>query len=89
MIRLTYILEETGLNSGQRPAVLIEAFSNFPHPSKAYDRIIIIIIIIVMRHRLDALLLTQVCFGLKFCPSVLEIVGLRVPARYIKRLCIV
>jgi hypothetical protein len=36
------------------------------------------------RHRLDALFLTQVCFGFKFCPSVLEIVGLRVPARYIR-----
>jgi hypothetical protein len=28
--------------------------------------------------------LTQVYFGFKFCPSVLEIVGLRVPARYIR-----
>jgi hypothetical protein len=36
------------------------------------------------RHRLDALFPTQVFFGLKFCPSVLEIVGLRVPARYIR-----
>jgi hypothetical protein len=36
------------------------------------------------RHRLDALLLTQVYFSFKFCPSVLEIVGLRVPARYIR-----
>jgi hypothetical protein len=36
------------------------------------------------RHRLDALFLTQVYFGFKFCPSVLEIVGLRVPARYIR-----
>jgi hypothetical protein len=34
------------------------------------------------RYRLDALFLTQVYFGFKFCPSVLEIVGLRVPARY-------
>jgi hypothetical protein len=38
----------------------------------------------IRRHRLDALFLTQVYFGLKFCPSVLEIVGLRVPARYIR-----
>jgi hypothetical protein len=30
------------------------------------------------RHRLDALFLTQVYLGFKFCPSVLEIVGLRV-----------
>jgi hypothetical protein len=36
------------------------------------------------RHRLDALFLTQVYIGIKFCPSVLEFVGLRVPARYIK-----
>jgi hypothetical protein len=36
------------------------------------------------RHRLDALFLTQVYFGLKFCPSVLEIVGLRVPAQCIR-----
>jgi hypothetical protein len=34
------------------------------------------------RYHLDALFLTQVYFVLKFCPSVLEIVGLRVPARY-------
>jgi hypothetical protein len=39
------------------------------------------------RHRLDALFLIQVYFGLKFCPSVLEIVGLRVPARYITLHC--
>jgi hypothetical protein len=38
----------------------------------------------IRRHRLDALFLTQVYFGLKFCPSVLEIVGLRVPARYVR-----
>jgi hypothetical protein len=36
------------------------------------------------RHRLDALFLLQVYFGFKFCPSVLEIVGLRVPARYFR-----
>ncbi|PNF32147.1 hypothetical protein B7P43_G02842 [Cryptotermes secundus] len=36
------------------------------------------------RHRLDALFLIQVYFGSKFCPSALEIVGLRVPARYIR-----
>jgi hypothetical protein len=36
------------------------------------------------RYRLDALFLTQVYVGFKFCPSVLEIVGLRVPARYIR-----
>jgi hypothetical protein len=38
----------------------------------------------IRRHHLDALFLTQVYFGLKFCPPVLEIVGLRVPARYIR-----
>jgi hypothetical protein len=32
----------------------------------------------------DALFLIQVYFGLKFCPSVLEVAGLRVPARYIR-----
>jgi hypothetical protein len=36
------------------------------------------------RHRLDALFLTKVFFGFKFCPSVLEIVGLWVPARHIR-----
>jgi hypothetical protein len=36
------------------------------------------------RHRLDALFLTSVYFGFKICPSVLEIVGLRVPARNIR-----
>jgi hypothetical protein len=38
----------------------------------------------VRRHRLDAFFLTQVYSGSKFCPSVLEIVGLRVPAGYIR-----
>jgi hypothetical protein len=36
------------------------------------------------RHRLDKIFLTQVCLGFKFCLSVLVIVGLRVPARYIR-----
>jgi hypothetical protein len=36
------------------------------------------------RHLLDSLFLTQVYFGFKFCPSVLEIVGLTVPSRYIR-----
>jgi hypothetical protein len=36
------------------------------------------------RHRLDALFLIQVYFGFKSCPSVLEFVFLRVPARYIR-----
>jgi hypothetical protein len=44
----------------------------------------IIIIIIIIRHRLDAFFLTQVYSGSKFCPSVLEIVGLRVPAGFIR-----
>jgi hypothetical protein len=34
------------------------------------------------RHRLDAFFLTHVYLVLKFCPSVLETVGLRVPVRY-------
>jgi hypothetical protein len=36
------------------------------------------------RHHIDALFVTQVYRGSKFCPSVLEIVGLRVPARYLR-----
>jgi hypothetical protein len=36
------------------------------------------------RHRLDAFFLPEVYRGVKFCPSVLGIVGLRVPARYIR-----
>jgi hypothetical protein len=36
------------------------------------------------RHRLDALFLIQVYFGSEFCPSLLEIVALRVPAWYIR-----
>jgi hypothetical protein len=36
------------------------------------------------RHRLDSLFLTSVYFGSKFCPSVLEIFRLRVPAQYIR-----
>jgi hypothetical protein len=38
----------------------------------------------IRRHHLYALFLTQVYFGLKFCPSVLEIVSLRVPVQYIR-----
>jgi hypothetical protein len=40
----------------------------------------------MMKHHLDALFLIQVDIGSKFCPSVLEIVGLRVPSRYIRDL---
>jgi hypothetical protein len=40
------------------------------------------------RHHLDALFLIQVCLGSKFCPSVLEIAGLRVPLRYIRDLAL-
>jgi hypothetical protein len=36
------------------------------------------------RRRLDVLFLTEIYFGFKICLSVLEIVGLRVPARYIR-----
>jgi hypothetical protein len=36
------------------------------------------------RHRLDAVFLTQVYSGSKFCPSVLETVGPRVPPRRIR-----
>jgi hypothetical protein len=36
------------------------------------------------RHRLDALLPIQIYLGSKFCPSALVIVGLQVPARYIR-----
>jgi hypothetical protein len=36
------------------------------------------------RHHLDALFLTQVYRGSKFCLSVLEIAGLRVPSGYIR-----
>jgi hypothetical protein len=36
------------------------------------------------RHHLDALFLIKVDLGSKFCPSVLEIAGLRVPDRYIR-----
>jgi hypothetical protein len=36
------------------------------------------------RNRLDALFPTQVYFGSKFCPDVLEIIVVRVPARYIR-----
>jgi hypothetical protein len=36
------------------------------------------------RYHLDALFLTQVYRGSKFCPSVLETVGLRILVRYIR-----
>jgi hypothetical protein len=36
------------------------------------------------RYHLDALFLTQVYRGSILCPSALEIVGLRVPVRYIR-----
>jgi hypothetical protein len=38
----------------------------------------------IRRHRLDASFLTPLYFGLKFCPSLLVILRLRVPARYIR-----
>jgi hypothetical protein len=37
-----------------------------------------------MRYHLDALFLIQVYRGLKYCPSLLEAVGLRVPTRYLR-----
>jgi hypothetical protein len=40
----------------------------------------------VRRHRLDTLFLTQLYLGSKFRPYLLEIVGLRVPAKYIRTL---
>jgi hypothetical protein len=36
------------------------------------------------RYRLDAIFLIQVYCGLKYCPSLLEAVGLRVPTRYLR-----
>jgi hypothetical protein len=36
------------------------------------------------RNHLDALFLIQVYLGSKFCPSVLETVGLRVPTRHLR-----
>jgi hypothetical protein len=36
------------------------------------------------RYHLDALFLIQVYRGLKYCPSLLEAVGLRVPSRYLR-----
>jgi hypothetical protein len=36
------------------------------------------------RCHLDALFLIQVYRGLKYCPSLLEVVGLRVPTRYFR-----
>jgi hypothetical protein len=36
------------------------------------------------RYHLDALFLIQVYCGLKFCPSLFEAVGLRVPTRYLR-----
>jgi hypothetical protein len=38
----------------------------------------------MMRHRLNALFLIQIYLDSEFSPSVLEIVGLRVPAWYIR-----
>jgi hypothetical protein len=35
-------------------------------------------------HRLDALFLTEIYRGVKYCSSVLEIICLRFPARYIR-----
>jgi hypothetical protein len=34
--------------------------------------------------RLDAVFVIRICLGLKFCPSVLEIVGLWVLGRYFR-----
>jgi hypothetical protein len=59
---------------GLRPPVLIVVFL----------RSITFILLLWRSHHLDALFLTQVYFGFKICPSLLEIVCLRVPARYIR-----
>jgi hypothetical protein len=40
------------------------------------------------RHRLDILFLTQIYLGSKFCSPVLEIFGLRVPARDFNLFCV-
>jgi hypothetical protein len=37
-----------------------------------------------MKYHFDALFLIQVYRGLKYCPSFLEAVGLRVPTRYLR-----
>jgi hypothetical protein len=39
----------------------------------------------VRRRHIDALFLINVCRGAKFCPSVLDAVGLRVPSRNIRK----
>jgi hypothetical protein len=39
-------------------------------------------------YHLDALFVTQVYHCSELCPSVLEIVGLRVPAHYIRLFCV-
>jgi hypothetical protein len=39
------------------------------------------------RHHLDALSFIRLYLGSKFCPSVLEIAGLRVPSRYMFIVC--
>jgi hypothetical protein len=44
----------------------------------------ITVILLRRRYHLDALFLIQAYRGLKYCPSLLEAVGLRVPTRYLR-----
>jgi hypothetical protein len=59
---------------GLRPSVLIVSFLK----STTF------ILFLWRKHRHDAFFLTQVYFDFKLCPSVMELVGLRFPAWYIR-----
>jgi hypothetical protein len=69
---------------GSRPTVLIAFLCHAAHYcySLAVEEVTLHTLR-MGRHSLDSLFLTQIHSALKFCPHVLETVGVRVPARYI------
>jgi hypothetical protein len=69
---------------GLRPFVLIAIFAQVHYGYFPALEVLKFHILRIRRQCLDALFRIQVYLGLKFCPSVLGIVGLRVPARYIR-----
>jgi hypothetical protein len=71
-------------NRGLRPSVLIVSFLKSITATLFALEVLKLHTLPMRRHHLNALFLIQVYHGSKFCPSVLEIACLGVPARYIR-----
>jgi hypothetical protein len=77
--------KKIGTHSAEVCALCYKRF--FPQVDYSYDLALDQLKLHTLHKRrchLDALFLTQVYRGSKFCPSVFETVGLRVPVRYIR-----